>query len=95
MMLIRCPWCGERPESEFHCGGASHIQRPPLDCTDETWSDYLFYRDNPSGAHAERWRHTFACGRWFNMVRDTLTHEITAVYGITERRPDPANEAAR
>ena len=24
----------------------------------------------------ERWRHTYGCGRWFNLVRNTVTHEI-------------------
>ena len=28
MLLIPCPFCGEREETEFHCGGEAHIQRP-------------------------------------------------------------------
>lgn len=88
MMRIQCPWCGERPESEFHCGGTSHIQRPPLDCGDETWGDYMFNRENPRGLHAERWRHTFGCGQWFNLVRHTVTHQIESVYRMTEPMPD-------
>ena len=36
---------------------------------------------------AERWRHTFGCGQWFNVVRDTVTHEVSAVYGIADPRP--------
>ena len=87
MLQIACPHCGKRPENEFHCGGQSHIQRPPLDCTDEAWADYMFHRINPKGESAERWRHTFGCGRWFNMVRDTVTHEIKAIYGMTDPRP--------
>lgn len=87
MMMIPCPWCGPRPENEFHCGGASHIQRPALDCTDETWGEYLFLRDNPIGVHAERWRHTYGCGRWFNVLRHTVTHEIKAVYQMTDPKP--------
>jgi sarcosine oxidase, subunit delta len=87
MMQIPCPHCGTRPENEFHCGGQSHIQRPPLDCSDEAWGQYLFGRDNPKGEHAERWRHTFGCGRWFNLLRDTVTHEIKTVYAMTDARP--------
>jgi sarcosine oxidase, subunit delta len=87
MMQIDCPHCGLRPENEFHFGGQSHIQRPPLDCSDETWGDYLFARDNPKGDHAERWRHTFGCARWFNMIRNTVTHEIKAIYAMTDSRP--------
>ena len=94
MMQIHCPHCGPRPENEFHCGGQSHIQRPPLDCSDETWGHYLFGRENPKGEHAERWRHTYGCGRWFNLLRDTVTHEVRAVYGMTEPRPDAHGGAA-
>ncbi|MCX7176695.1 MAG: sarcosine oxidase subunit delta [Proteobacteria bacterium] len=93
MMTIACPWCGARPENEFHCGGTSHIQRPPLDCSDATWGDYLFVRANPCGLHAERWRHSYGCGQWFNLLRDTGTHEIKAVYAMTAPMPEPAPEA--
>jgi sarcosine oxidase subunit delta len=92
MMLIECPWCGHRPESEFHCGGTSHIQRPALDCSDAEWGDYLFGRANPCGVHAERWRHTYGCSQWFNLARDTRTHTILDVYGIGD--PMPALAAA-
>lgn len=88
MMTLNCPWCGPRPENEFHCGGTTHIQRPPLDCTDEVWGRYLFFRRNPQGNHAERWRHAYGCRQWFNVLRDTTTHEVRAVYGITEPMPD-------
>ncbi|MFN7673467.1 MAG: sarcosine oxidase subunit delta, partial [Betaproteobacteria bacterium] len=74
-------------ENEFHCGGTTAIVRPPIDCSDEVWGNYLFFRKNPKGLHAERWRHTFGCGQWFNIVRDTVTHEVGAVYGITEAQP--------
>ncbi|MDN3922151.1 sarcosine oxidase subunit delta [Roseateles violae] len=88
MLQIDCPHCGKRPENEFHCGGQSHIQRPALDCSDEEWGDYMFNRDNPKGDSAERWRHSFGCGRWFNMVRSTVTHEIKAIYRMTDPRPE-------
>jgi sarcosine oxidase subunit delta len=90
MMQLHCPWCGPRPENEFHCGGTSHIQRPPLDCSDAAWGDYLFFRDNPRGAHAERWRHSYGCGQWFNLLRDTASHKVLQVYGMTDPRPDQA-----
>jgi len=38
--------------------------------------------------HFERWRHAQGCGRWFNLVRNTVTHEILSVYAITD--PPPA-----
>ena len=89
MLLIDCPWCGSRDESEFHCAGEAHIARPqrPEALTDPEWADYLFMRANPKGVHRERWVHAAGCGRWFNVQRDTVTHEITAVYRMGEKPP--------
>ena len=89
MLKIDCPYCGPRVESEFRCGGESHIQRPgPHDAvSDQEWAAYLFYRENPKGVHFERWVHQFGCGRWFNMARDTVTHEIKAIYAMTDPKP--------
>jgi sarcosine oxidase subunit delta len=88
MMQIPCPCCGVRDESEFVCGGTTHIARPPLEASDLAWGEYLFFRENPKGMHLERWRHVYGCGSWFNVARDTLTHRIAAVYGMTD--PPPA-----
>ncbi|MGC4251357.1 MAG: sarcosine oxidase subunit delta [Sphingobium sp.] len=89
MLLINCPWCGPRDEQEFHCGGQSHIARPgpPETVSDETWSRYLYERDNPRGVHSERWLHRYGCGRWFNMLRDTTSHKILVIYQMHEPRP--------
>ena len=89
MLLIACPWCGERNETEFRYGGEAHIAYPhdPAALSDEAWADYLFMRTNPKGRHRERWVHAHGCRRWFNAVRDTTTHEIIAVYHIGELPP--------
>lgn len=87
MMQIPCPCCGKRDETEFSYGGESHIARPPADCSDADWADYLYFRDNRKGVHAERWRHARGCGLWFNVLRDTATHRILQVYAITAARP--------
>ena len=84
MMQIPCICCGPRDETEFVCGGTSHIVRPELSASDAVWGEYLFFRDNPKGLHRERWRHAYGCGQWFNLVRDTLTHEIVRVYAMTD-----------
>ena len=86
MLLIECPWCGARDESEFAYGGEAHIVRPenPHSSTDEEWADYLFYRKNLKGDHLEQWGHASGCRRWFNVRRDTVTYEIKQVYGIGE-----------
>ncbi|SBT94385.1 sarcosine oxidase subunit alpha [Streptomyces sp. DI166] len=90
MLLIPCPWCGPRDESEFHYGGQAHVPYPedPSTLTDEEWAHYLFFRDNPKGPFAERWTHTAGCRRWFNAVRDTSTNEILTVYRTGETRPE-------
>jgi sarcosine oxidase, subunit delta len=94
MLLIPCPWCGEREETEFRCGGEAHIARPrqPQALADGEWADYLFMRSNPKGMHFERWRHIHGCGRWFNLARDTVSDRILAVYRMGE--PPPRIEAA-
>lgn len=90
MLIIPCPWCGNRDEIEFHCGGQAHIARPaePDRLDDAAWADYLFMRDNAKGRHAERWVHNAGCRRWFNLIRDTTSHRILAVYRVGERPPD-------
>jgi sarcosine oxidase subunit delta len=86
-MMIPCICCGLRDESEFVCGGTTHIVRPPLSADDTAWGEYLFFRDNPKGLHRERWRHVQGCGQWFNLMRDTVTHEVVSVYAMTETGP--------
>ena len=78
MLLIDCPWCGGRDESEFSYGGEADIARPadPSVLTDAEWADYLFMRRNPRGSHRELWLHAFGCRRWFVAVRDTVTYKI-------------------
>jgi sarcosine oxidase subunit delta len=87
MMQLACPWCGVRDEPEFVCGGAAAIARPPLDASDQEWGQYLLFRDNPKGVLYERWRHVFGCGQWFNVARNTVTHEVLAVYRPCESVP--------
>jgi sarcosine oxidase, subunit delta len=82
MLLITCPWCGPRAESEFTCGGEADIARPanPDALTDREWGDYLFMRRNERGMHREQWHHSFGCRRWFVAERDTATYELRAVH---------------
>ena len=44
---------------------------------------------------AERWRHVSGCGRFFNVLRDTVSDKILAVYKAGEPRPDVAPTRAR
>jgi heterotetrameric sarcosine oxidase delta subunit len=95
MLRIDCPYCGTRDEPEFSFGGPAHQLRPDFECTDREWAEYLFVRDNPRGAFRERWCHSFGCGRWFNAIRDTVTHEFVAVYRLEQAQSAlPAAEPA-
>lgn len=89
MLLLTCPWCGPRDETEYHYGGQAHVPHPdrPEELDDRQWAEYVFYRDNPKGPFAERWVHSVGCRRWFNVLRDTATHEVLAVYRLDEPRP--------
>lgn len=95
MFLIKCPWCGERDQSEFGYGGEAHIKRPAdnENMSDEDWADYVFNRSNPKGLHHERWVHIHGCGQWFNMTRNTATDEILEIYQIGEKPAVKADEA--
>ena len=89
MIRIKCPFCGERDQSEFSSGGEAHIIRPkkPTELSDDEWGEYLFMRKNIKGIQFERWNHLNGCRRWFNVVRNTATDEILKVYNIGESAP--------
>jgi len=93
VLLIRCPWCGPREETEFSYGGEAHIARPkdPETVSDEQWGQYLFMRSNPLGRHREQWQHAHGCRRWFNVERDTVSNRIISVYKAGD--PIPRDDA--
>jgi sarcosine oxidase subunit delta len=92
MLLIECPYCGKRPELEFSHAGQAHIARAknPSEVSVEAWTDFLYMRDNIKGVHAERWRHTHGCARFFNALRDTTTDHFIATYKAGESAPAAA-----
>jgi sarcosine oxidase subunit delta len=82
MIVIRCPYCNEqRTEEELTYGGEADIMRPlePETVPDEQWTDYLFMRANPKGKLLEQWCCSAGCGQWFKVIRDSATHEISAI----------------
>jgi sarcosine oxidase subunit delta len=89
MLLITCPYCGTRPELEFAYAGQAHVARPqdPRAIGAQDWADFLYMRANTRGLHAERWRHTHGCGRFFNALRDTTTDHFIAIYRSGESAP--------
>ena len=90
MLIIECPHCGKRAETEFSFGGEGGIARPleTEKLTDEQWGDYVFMRKNPKGLHHEQWNHAAGCRRWFNALRDTTTDRFITTYKAGEKRPE-------
>lgn len=74
MQIFSCPFCGPRPETEFHFGGEAGNDRPQggASVPEGDWAAYLHLRQNPKGASREIWMHR-TCREVFVMERDTLT----------------------
>ena len=72
--------CGLRGDGQVEVSRVAGIE-------DAEQRDYLFMRKNERGPHHERWRCDRGCGKWFNAVRDTVTMEFIATYGIREEPP--------
>ena len=77
MLLVPCPWCGKRAETEFFCAGQVRPPRSELvDADDDEWIRHLFYKKNIRGVLEENWWHEKGCGEWFTLYRDTVTHQF-------------------
>jgi heterotetrameric sarcosine oxidase delta subunit len=83
MLLINCPYCGERDESEFRYGGRRVIY-PPLDSSAgiEKWHRAIHLHDNSQEPIREFWYHESACELWIEINRDIDSHETTPVSGV-------------
>ena len=87
MLRIPCPFCGLRDETEFTYGGDASVHRPAMDDENmQAWLDYVFYRDNPRGAHEEYWHHVQGCRQWLVVRRNTATHVIDSCQAARERK---------
>ena len=86
MLLIPCPYCGLREETEFGYGGEAGIARPPNPSalSDKDWADYLSMRRNPRGVWRELWCHSSGCRRWFTVERDTFSSRILATQAMNK-----------
>lgn len=80
MLRLHCPFCGERPETEFQCAGEA-MPRPddPGALDEAAWSSILYERANPAGLTLELWWHVAGCRQWLRVERHTLTHDIGSV----------------
>lgn len=80
MLFIKCPHCGPRGEQEFIYGGGAESWDPlgtgTAAANDCDWNAYLYCAGNKKGWCREYWYHAFGCGSWFELSRNTHTHEI-------------------
>ncbi len=97
MLRIACPYCGERDQVEFAYGGDAASGFPDLADADlDRWTDAVFIRDNPRGAHRGLWPPQHGCRQWLHVVRDTVSHEIKSVVPAREvPRAAGAGEAGK
>jgi heterotetrameric sarcosine oxidase delta subunit len=108
MLLIPCPHCGPRAQTEFSYGGDASVVRPNLeaevncatqaqeklhDMAAHQWLDHIYLRDNPRGSHLEWWQHSSGCRAWIKVRRDTATHQILGASQATQSvAPEPGTE---
>ncbi len=76
MILVACPWCGDRNSMEFRAVGESKKRPDPATATPAEWRHYLYNKSNPAGWVTETWYHRAGCRRYFAMERHTVTNEI-------------------
>lgn len=81
MKLLDCPVIGSRPISEFDYMG--EVRVPPTEADESAWSDYVFNRNGAPGVLKEWWYHR-PSGRWYVLLRDTLTDRITGHVELSE-----------
>lgn len=80
MLRLHCPFCGERPETEFQCAGeAARRPEDPGMLDEAAWSRHLYERANPAGWNVELWWHAAGCRQWLRVERHTVTHDIGAI----------------
>ena len=82
MLLIDCPSCGPRSDSEFVYGedaSVSHHRMPPDKIEPGDWTRSVYLRDNPNGPHREYWFHRNGCRKWLSVQRNTGTNQIISV----------------
>ena len=88
MLVIVCPNCGPRNDSEYDYRGEP-VARPPVDSDPVTWRRYLYEKPNTAGWQRERWFHVAGCRQFLFIERNTITNEIrdTTVSGGEDDQP--------
>ena len=75
MLLIPCPYCGLRDESEYVYGGPARAL-PDMDAQTPEAQHSLYRPINPRGPLRELWYHSGGCECWITLTRNTITHEF-------------------
>lgn len=82
MLLIPCPNCGKRDQTEFDYGGRA-VDFPELNAPAADWHQVIHLRENPRAVIEEFWYHAGGCECWFKLNRDLVTHAIDASTSTT------------
>ena len=92
MLLIDCPYCGERPELEFAYGGQAHIARPrtPAESRRPGLGRFSLHARQHQGRACRALAPSRGCGRFFNALRDTTTDHFLATYEYRRAQAQPA-----
>ena len=75
MLLIPCPNCGDRDESEFDYGGRA-IVLPDLNASPSQWHQALHLPETDKDEVREYWFHAAGCECWIKLARNHSTHEF-------------------
>ena len=90
MLLIPCPHCGERDESEFDYGGRA-INLPDLDANLTSWHEAIHLSQSDEPVINEVWFHSAGCECWIQLKRDSRTHEFQT--GTGDKGNDEGGDA--
>lgn len=78
MLLIPCPHCGERDESEFDYGGRA-VDFPALEAECAAWHTAIHLHQDTDSYLAEVWFHSAGCENWIRLQRNPKTHQFREV----------------
>jgi sarcosine oxidase subunit delta len=79
MQQFSCPFCGDRPETEFVYVRAAESIPDGIPASSEQELSRIYHRTNPRGPSAELWQHASGCRSWLKIVRDTATHKVVEI----------------
>lgn len=76
MLLVPCPHCGPRNQSDLRLLGEAVPRPDPNTTTRAEWGEYLYLRENPASWVTETWYCRAGCRRYFTLERHQATNEF-------------------